>query len=213
MRIIIPILLFLVAGFFIMKSRISNSRENKLEVEAFHKATEAGNSVTVNKVYRSPDSVGSLLASLVKRKGMNEEIVFLADMQRPSGQARFFVYSLKSGNVMSSGLVTHGRSDDENNPIFSNEEGSNCTSPGDYKIGAGYMGRFGLAYKLYGLSPTNSNAFKRFVVLHAHDCVPEDEVGYSICESQGCPTVSTAYLQELAAIINKSAKPILLRIY
>ena len=96
---------------------------------------------------------------------------------------------------------------------FSNADGSHCTAVGKYKIGNPYMGRFGLAYKLYGLDSTNSNAFKRYVVLHAHDCVPNDEVFTEICQSDGCPTVSPNFLKKLQRLIDDSPKPVLLWIY
>ena len=76
------------------------------------------------------------------------------------------------------------------------------------------MGKFGLAYKLYGLDSTNSKAFERFVVLHAHSCVPNEEIDPEpLCQSWGCPTVSPEFLQELKKYIDASEKPILLWIY
>ena len=64
-----------------------------------------------------------------------------------------------------------------------------------------------------GLEKTNDNAFKRFVVLHAHECVPETEVKDEICQSDGCPTVSPGFLQYIKPIIDRSKKPVLLWIY
>jgi hypothetical protein len=84
---------------------------------------------------------------------------------------------------------------------------------GKYKIGIPYQGRFGLAYKLYGLEKTNNKAFERYVVLHSHDCVPNTEVADEICQSDGCPTISPSYLQYLKPIIDESKKPVLLWIY
>jgi hypothetical protein len=113
------------------------------------------------------------------------------------------------------GLVAHGSGlTNTDNIVFSNEPGSYCSSVGKYRIGASYYGQFGLAYKLYGLESTNNNAFERFVVLHAHDCVPEKEVyPLSICESWGCPTVSPGFLDKLAGYIDHSDKSILMWIY
>jgi len=71
--------------------------------------------------------------------------------------------------------------------------GCGCSPLGKYKIGNLYYGRFGLAYKLYGLDKTNNNAFRRFVVLHSHECVPETEEQNEICQSDGCPTVTTIF--------------------
>lgn len=145
----------------------------------------------------------------------NKDICFLVDMKIRSGSNRFFIYDLKNNSVLQSGMVTHGRCNERwlIGRKYGNEPGCGCTSLGKYKIGNSYMGRFGLAYKLHGLDSTNNNAFKRFVVLHAHDCVPENEVWSDICQSDGCPTVSPGFLQQLKTIIRESKKPILLWIY
>lgn len=88
-----------------------------------------------------------------------------------------------------------------------------CTSLGNYKIGKPYYGRFGLAYTLYGMDSTNNNALERHVVLHAYECVPETEVAYEICQSDGCPMVSRGFLKKLQKIIDTSKDPILLSVY
>lgn len=148
--------------------------------------------------------------------GYNTTQCFLIDMSVHSGKKRFFVYNLVKDSVELEGLVTHGgggNSKDEN-VSFSNVPNSNCTSLGKYKIGNAYRGTFGLAYKLHGLESSNSNAFRRFVVLHGHSCVPDEDVSpFSICTSLGCPTVSPSFLQELKIIIDQSSKPVLLWIY
>jgi L,D-transpeptidase catalytic domain len=151
----------------------------------------------------------------IKEKSYNDQICFLIDMSLPSGQNRFFVYDLKKDTIKNAGVVTHGRCNQQwlEGRKYSNEPGCGCTSLGKYKIGYSYTGRFGLAYKLYGLDKTNSNAFKRFVVLHAHECVPETAIKDDICQSDGCPTVSPGYLNQLKPIIDKSSKPVLLWIY
>ena len=81
------------------------------------------------------------------------------------------------------------------------------------RTGDTFKGRFGLAFKLYGLDKTNDKAFERYVVLHGHSCVPEVEVADEICQSDGCPTVSPSFLQYLKPIIKNSKKPVLLWIY
>ncbi|HRO70366.1 MAG TPA: murein L,D-transpeptidase catalytic domain family protein, partial [Chitinophagaceae bacterium] len=151
----------------------------------------------------------------VKQKDFNDKICFLLDMSLPSGQARFFVFDLKKDSLVNAGLVTHGRcyQDWLEGRKYSNTIGSGCTSLGKYKIGHAYRGRFGLAYKLYGLDKTNNNAYKRYVVLHAHECVPETAVADEICQSDGCPTVSPGFLQYLRQVINASKQPLLLWIY
>ena len=174
----------------VAETRIANVLRKKLERKAFS------------------------LRQYAKENHYNSERCFLVDMSIASGKPRFFVYNLAKDSVEKSGLVTHGMGGPGGGIEYSNTEGSNCTSKGRYSIGQSYNGRFGLAFKLHGLDKTNSNAFKRFVVLHAHDCVPDAAVyPVPICESQGCPTVSPAFLQELKVHIEQSEKPVLLTIF
>jgi hypothetical protein len=114
-----------------------------------------------------------------------------------------------------SGLVTHGRCNEWwlEGRKYSNTQGSGCTSLGRYKVGAAYQGRFGLAYKLHGLDSSNSNAFSRYVVLHAHTCVPQAETVDEICQSDGCPTVSPLFLQRLSTFLDKKVSPTLLWVF
>lgn len=153
--------------------------------------------------------------SFVNGKNYNNSIVFLLDMNIPSGNERFFVYHLKKDSVTHSGLVTHGSCNEWflEGRKYSNVEGSGCTSLGKYKIGKSYYGQFGLAWKLYGLDAGNSNAFKRYVVLHSHDCVPDSEINEELCQSLGCPTVSPNFLKTIKPMIDSSEKAVLLWIY
>lgn len=146
----------------------------------------------------------------------NTGYCFMVDMRIASGKKRFFVYNLLKDSIELAGLVAHGSGRNYlNNRIeFSNNANSLSTSLGKYKVGNAYTGKFGLAFKLYGLDATNSNALSRFVVLHAHSCVPVDETDpFPICKSWGCPTVAPVFLNELKKYIDQSDKPILLNIY
>jgi len=180
--------------------------------KAIHlKSPEKKNAIT-NSTFRTLKTKAEEAKTFIKTKSYNDNICFLIDMSLPSGQNRFFVYDLKKDTIRNAGLVTHGRCNQQwlQGRKYSNEPGCGCTSLGKYKIGSSYRGRFGLAYKLYGLDKTNSNAFKRYVVLHAHECVPETEVNDDICQSDGCPTVAPGYLQQLKPILDKSSKPVLI---
>jgi L,D-transpeptidase catalytic domain len=154
------------------------------------------------------------LKKYLKANNFNTTHCFLIDMKIESGKKRFFVYNVLKDSVEIAGLVTHGSGTEGSDIIqFSNQPNSLCTSLGKYKIGKSYIGNFGMAYKLYGLDKSNSNAFNRFVVLHSHNCVPSGEVyPHNICVSWGCPTVAPSFLNQLQAYIDKSAKPILLEI-
>ncbi|MCH5721440.1 murein L,D-transpeptidase catalytic domain-containing protein [Niabella hibiscisoli] len=151
----------------------------------------------------------------VKLNKYNSGICFFIDMSLPSGSNRFFIYDLNKDSIINAGLVTHGNCYQYwlEGRKYSNKIGSGCTSLGKYKIGKPYYGKFGLAYKLYGLDETNDNALKRFVVMHSHACVPDEETKGDICQSNGCPTVSPSFLAKLQAIVDKSPRPMLLYIY
>jgi hypothetical protein len=186
------------------------------------KRIKANKSIHTKKEYHGENAEGEKLkkksteaVSFIKKHGYNESICFFIDMTLQSGQNRFFVYDVVKDSIQRSGLVTHGRCNKMwlEGRKYSNEPGCGCSSLGKYKIGNSYNGRFGLAFKLYGLDKTNNNAFKRFVVLHSHECVPETEVQDGICQSDGCPTVSPLFLQQLKPLINQSLKPILLWIF
>ena len=184
-----------IAAIHLPKSEISPAIENETLVKARQKVTEA--------------------RSFLAKKNYTETICFLIDMSLPSGQSRFLVYNLRKDSIQNSALVTHGRCNELwlEGRKYGNTVGCGCTSLGKYRVGKSYYGKFGLAYKLHGLDKTNDKAFERFVVLHAHDCVPETEVKEDICQSDGCPTVSPNFLQYLKPIIDRSEKPVLMWIY
>ena len=156
------------------------------------------------------------LREFATNRGYNKELCFLVDMSISSGKNRFFVYDMSKDSVLLEGLVAHGSCDKyfQLNPAFSNTKECGCSSLGKYKIGNGYKGRFGLAYKLYGLDSSNSNAFVRNIVLHSYDCVPEQETDpVPICNSRGCPMISPGLLKQLTPIISQSKKTVLLWIF
>jgi hypothetical protein len=153
--------------------------------------------------------------SFAFKNKFNPGLCFLIDMSLPSNRKRFFVYDLEKDSLFQSGLVSHGNCNQEwlEGRKFGNEVGCGCTSLGKYRIGQSYFGRFGLAYKLYGLESTNDKAFARYVVLHSYNCVPEMETGDDICQSNGCPMVSPGFLKQLQLLIEGSKKPMLLWIF
>jgi len=143
----------------------------------------------------------------------NTKFCFLLDMSLGSGQNRFFVYDLSNDSIVLAGLVAHGSCNAAflAAPKFSNAPGCGCSAKGKYKVGYKYAGRFGTAYKLYGLDSTNSNAFDRFIVLHSYYMVPDRETSpLPICNSLGCAMVSDNFIKKLAVKIDASKKPVLL---
>lgn len=193
---------------------IGQTRLWKRTAAIYFPKSEINSSIEVGTIKKAREKIAQA-RTFIARKNYNETICFLIDMSLPSGQNRFFVYNLRRDSIQNSALVTHGRCNELwlEGRKYGNTVGCGCTSLGKYRIGIPYKGKFGLAYKLHGLDKTNNKAFERFVVLHAHDCVPETEVKEDICQSDGCPTVSPNFLQYLKPIIERSDKPVLMWIY
>ncbi|MCM0667310.1 murein L,D-transpeptidase catalytic domain-containing protein [Flavobacterium tyrosinilyticum] len=151
-----------------------------------------------------------------KNPQYNNKIAFFVDMKIPSGKNRFFVYDLKADKIIDKGLVAHGSGSETGTKgklRFSNVPNSLSTSLGKYYIGKHYYGKFGRAYKLYGLDKTNSNAFKRDIVFHYYYDVPYEEKDGYICNSFGCPMVNKKYFDRISRLIDSSESNILMSIY
>lgn len=118
-----------------------------------------------------------------------------------SNKKRMFI--IINNKIVNKFMVCSGKTDVNNKVIFSNLVDSNCSSKGKIKIGNSYYGTYGKAYKLHGLEKTNSNIFKRFVVLHSHSCVPQNETSYYICNSMGCLTVNPKDFETIENYIKK----------
>lgn len=146
----------------------------------------------------------------------NNRIAFFIDMKIASGKNRFFVYDLKLNKIIDKGLVAHGSGSEtkiKGKLKFSNVPNSLSTSLGKYSIENHYTGKFGKAYKLYGLDTTNSNAFVRDIVFHYYFDVPYKEQDNYICNSYGCPMVNKRYFDRMAALIDHSKSNIVMSIY
>jgi hypothetical protein len=154
--------------------------------------------------------------SYALQNDMSTEYCFLVDMSLPSGRNRFFIYDLKKNSVVHAGLVSHGSCNETfmARPKFSNDSKSGCSSLGKYKVGEFYTGKYGKSFRLHGLDNCNSNAYKRAVVIHGFDCVPDEEIYPRVlCNSLGCVMVSYKFFDKISRIIGKAEKPIVLWVY
>jgi L,D-transpeptidase catalytic domain len=96
------------------------------------------------------------------------------DFSAPSGMPRFHLVERASGRVFQTFRVAHGQGSegsrrDGRAEVFSNVPDTNASSLGLYRTAETYMSEVypGLAMRMDGLSPTNSNARSRFIVIHA----------------------------------------------
>jgi len=163
---------------------------------------------------------GDTAKAYCKRNAFNTDYCFLIDFSLHSGKKRFFVWDLKGDSIKHASLCAHGygRNSTVNEPVFSNVEGSYCSSLGKYKVGIQSYSKWGIHihYKLHGLEKTNNNAYKRIVVLHSFDPVPENEIypmHLPLGMSQGCPVISNETMRQVDALQKSNTKPTLLWVY
>ncbi|GAA4348562.1 hypothetical protein GCM10023185_04600 [Hymenobacter saemangeumensis] len=128
-------------------------------------------------------------AARIERAGL----LAVADMDLPNTTPRLWVLDLKKRKVLHRSLVAHGRGSGKRRARrFSNARKSACTSLGFYRTAGTYEGIHGYSRRLNGLDPgQNSNAYDRYVVLHAASYAAakyvqqHGQLGYS----RGCPAL------------------------
>jgi hypothetical protein len=207
------------------KKMVKTKKKERKKSVPLHKKAEISAPVNIIKKTEAPPvaenaAVIMLYASKINKyaaqHGYSTKYCFLVDMTLPSGRNRFFVYDLEKNSAVYSGLVAHGSCNQMflSHPRFSNAPKCGCTSLGKYKVGEFYRGHYGKSFRLYGLDNCNSNAYKRAVVIHGYDCVPDKEIYPRVlCNSLGCVMVSYNFFDQLSRIIEKSEKPIVLWVY
>jgi hypothetical protein len=206
LSVAIPLVLLAVAGlcvFLKLSGSISLERQPDRDVLLAHLRLKADSALTY-----------------CRDNGFSEKYCILINFSIHSGKNRFFIWDFERDTIVRSSLCAHGYGGNSTTerPEYSNTAGSYCSSPGRYRIGISSYSRWGIHihYKLHGLEPTNSNAFKRIVVLHSYACVPDAEIypfhlplGYSA----GCPVVSDAMMRRADELLKNSDKPFLLWIF
>lgn len=168
------------------------------------------------EMLRLSDHANEIKSQIGADHKYSSKIAFLVDMKIKSGKNRFFVYDLQNNKILDQGLVAHGSGSETGIPgdlKFSNAANSYCTSLGKYAVEKSYNGMFGKAFKLNGLDESNSNAYKRAIVLHQYSAVPYDEQDHYIVRSQGCPMVNEVFFKRLEKIIDSSNSKIMLYVY
>lgn len=142
-----------------------------------------------------------------------ERLIAYRDKYRPTSDPRYWAivnFDLHSAKprlflldcvaeTVSTHLCAHGRgsegpADDGDAEVFSNQDGSNCTSLGIYHSDGTYIGAHGESLYLDGLEATNSNARRRHIVLHGADYVSPEAIMSTgrIGRSLGCPAVENS---------------------
>jgi hypothetical protein len=120
-----------------------------------------------------------------------------------SAKPRLFVFDCVAG-IASRHLCAHGRgsegsADDGYATVFSNADGSHCTSLGIYHCDVTYIGEHGKSLYLDGLEPTNSKARARHIVMHGATYVSPQTIRDTgrIGRSWGCPAIEMGEVEEV----------------
>lgn len=168
----------------------------------------------------SAQSVYAKAKAYCAKEKLNIDYCFLVDFSKHSGKHRFYIYDFKHHKIIDSSLCCHGfgGGSKEDTIVYSNAPGSNCSSIGKYKIGKRAKSNWGIKvhYKMHGLEKTNSNAFKRLIVLHSYDYVRAYAIYPShltLGWSMGCPVISNKTMFKADSLLKKSKLPTLLWIY
>jgi len=136
----------------------------------------------------------------------NLRYVGVVDFAKHSSLARFYIADTADGTVRVYNVAHGSGSDPENDgypTIFSNKERSLASSLGFYLTGDIYHGKHGRSMRLHGLSSTNSNAFKRAVVIHSAKYVVDEYVQAG--RSWGCLAVSLASIDAVISTLKGGA--------
>lgn len=158
-------------------------------------------------------------AIYVKEHGLNDELAILINYHLHSGLKRGYLINLKKNLAFDSFTVSHGcgnlpwgKTLSKDQPVFSNESGSHCSSLGHYRMGS--KGRSdwgtGVKYLMHGLDKSNNRAFERFIVLHGWESISEQEVHpEGVPEGWGCPAVSNKTMQTLDSLLTRHKEVLL----
>lgn len=159
-------------------------------------------------------------AYFVRTHEFETRYCLLADMSMHSGVRRMFVWDFDKDTIVRAFLVSHGCGSKvwswdltKDKPVFSNQDGSHCSSIGKYKIGKRGYSQWGIhvKYTLHGLEASNSNALGRAIVLHSWDEITDEEVfPDGTAEGWGCPAVSNSNMKYLDSCLSKSNRPVFL---
>jgi hypothetical protein len=140
-------------------------------------------------------------------------LLAVADMDLPNTSRRLWVLDLRRAQVLHRSLVAHGRGSGQLRASrFSNTKKSACTSLGFYRTADTYDGIHGYSRRLEGLDPgQNSNAYDRYVVLHAADYASPEYVDQhgQLGFSRGCPALPPAQFKAIIRSV-RVGSPLLL---
>lgn len=144
--------------------------------------------------------------SKLKEDGkVSNEILSVIDFDLSSTKKRLWILDMNSKKVLFNTYVAHGRNTGvEFANKFSNAVNSHQSSLGFYVTGTTYYGKNGLSLYMDGMEKGfNSNARKRYVVIHGADYATKNFIRKygRLGRSYGCPSVPSNIAKDLIAQI------------
>ena len=157
-----------------------------------------------------PEEIVNKAYKYCKSHNYNTDICVFVNFSITSDKNRFFVFNFDNKEILIKSLCAHGygKGSTKETPVFSNEVGSNCSSLGKYVI-SGYRKMVRIdenCFELKGLDSTNSNAYRRGILIHPSYLVNLCQSLYGLAyiplglTSQGCFAINHNALEELAKL-------------
>jgi hypothetical protein len=146
-------------------------------------------------------------ASCAVRAGdvRNPETLTVIDYSKPSTEKRFYVYDLRSRELLYTELVAHGQGSGENMTTrFSNQPNSHATSLGLFVTADTYIGKNGYSLRMDGLDRGfNDKARERAIVMHGAPYVDPAAMTATgrLGRSWGCPALRPGVAREVIDLV------------
>ncbi len=150
---------------------------------------------------------------------LNTNYALFVDYSIPSGTPRLFVWDFAQNKIIARTYVMHGvgKGSTAEEPVFSNTVGSECSSLGKFKVTKIHGGKIKRSYRLIGLEASNSNAWRRGIMIHRSTWIDtwcwKEHIPLHEPSCQGCITVSSKGMTYLEKLIKNESEPLLLWSY
>lgn len=190
----------IIVAFLVLASNRILAKTSVEVWQQFQRNTDCSASECAKNVPSVPLEMALSYYQRNRAKFSNHHHIGIIDFTKNSKDKRFYIINLKNGSTKVI-HTTHGKKTEGGLGVaefFSNIEGSNMSSLGIYKTDEEYYyGKYGKSLKLIGLSESNSNAYKRAIVIHSAPYAEEwfiSEKG-RLGLSLGCPAVSSDHIE------------------
>ena len=164
-----------------------------------------------------------------KKNGFNTSYCILVDFSQRNQTKRFMVYDFDKKAIVYRCYCAHGNDGKSKNleadkNSFSNEPGSHKSSVGKYRVGKRRVinsadGMFDVSmynipcYEMHGLEKSNSNAYKRGILIHPMPFMDSNWLITPPYVSVGCFSIGVNAFDKVSSYIENSSKPVLLWAY